>query len=130
MCHGKLIEAMVLFRVQPESDQRQPFDPTLGEDDETQLFQACGQIVGRACYVHHDAAVPLFAKANHLVVLTNDLRSTLGEIQGERSLISSKVIDVEDQLLGKVLLRAPNHPSDTGIHLTSRSAGLGEFGKQ
>ena len=34
---------------------------------------------------------------------------------GERRLVSTEVVDVEDELLGKVLGVAPYNPADTGV---------------
>ncbi len=44
----------------------------------------------------------MFAETDHLVVLANDLRGALGEVQGEGSLIGAKVINVKDKLFGKI----------------------------
>jgi len=49
--------------------------------------------------------------------LTEDLRSTTGEVEGERGLVSAEVVDVEDELLGEVLGIAPDAPADTWVDL-------------
>ena len=60
----------------------------------------------------------MLAKTNHLVVLANDLRCSLGEIEGERGLIGAKVVDVEHQLLRKIFGVSPDHPSNTWVNKT------------
>jgi hypothetical protein len=57
----------------------------------------------------------VLAQTDELVVLANYLAGALAEVQGEGSLISAKVVDVEDELLRKVLGAAPDDPADTGV---------------
>ena len=39
-----------------------------------------------------------------------------GEVERESGLVSAEVVDVEDELVGEVLLVAPYHPANAGIH--------------
>jgi hypothetical protein len=49
--------------------------------------------------------------------LSNDLRSTLGEVERETRLVGSKVVDVEDELLREVFGRTPDNPTNTRVNL-------------
>ncbi len=42
----------------------------------------------------------MLAETDELVVLANDLGSTLGKVEGEGRLVGSKVVDVENELFG------------------------------
>jgi hypothetical protein len=53
-----------------------------------------------------------------LVILSDDLGSTTGEVEGKRRLISTEIVDVEDELLRQVLGVTPHDPADTGINET------------
>jgi hypothetical protein len=53
-----------------------------------------------------------------LVVLSNDLRGPTGEIQGEGSLVGTKVVDVEDKFFRKVFWITPDNPADAGVDET------------
>jgi hypothetical protein len=57
----------------------------------------------------------VLAEPDELVVLTDDLRGALGEVEGEGGLVRAEVVDVEDELLGEELGRAPDYPADTGV---------------
>jgi len=59
-----------------------------------------------------------------LVVLANDLSCALGEVESERCLVRTEVVDVENELLGKVLRVPPDDPTDTGVN----KAILGRLG--
>lgn len=41
---------------------------------------------------------------------------TFGKVEGESGLVSSQIVDMEDELLREVFLAAPDDPSNTGIH--------------
>lgn len=99
MGDGKLIVMVSVLGVQPERHQRQASPSAWAHDEEAQLFQVGCQIIRRARQVHHNGAIALFAKTDHLVVLTNDLGSAFREVERERGLVSTQVIDVENQLL-------------------------------
>jgi hypothetical protein len=45
---------------------------------------------------------------DELVVLGDDLAGALGEVEREGGLVGAEVVDVEDELLGQVLLVAPD----------------------
>lgn len=100
--NGEFVEKVFLVRVETECDQRQTMAAALAHDDEAKIYQLAGKVVGGAGEVEHDGAVASLTKTDHLVVLANNLRSTLGEVQGKTSLIGSKIVDVEDQLLGEI----------------------------
>jgi hypothetical protein len=44
----------------------------------------------------------MFTKTNELVVLANDLRGALREVESEGRLLGTKIIDVEDKFLWKI----------------------------
>lgn len=90
----------------------------LAHDEKSKVLEIFSKVVGSAGEVRHDGAVAVLAKTNQLVVLANDLRSALGEVQGERSLVRAKVIDVEHELFGEEFRRAPNNPANTRIDLS------------
>lgn len=52
----------------------------------------------------------------HLVVLGNDHASTPGEVEGDRCLVASQVVDMEDDRLWQVLLAPPDDPAQAGVH--------------
>lgn len=60
----------------------------------------------------------MLAETDELVVLSHDLGSTLGEVEGEGGLVSTEVVDVEDKVLGEVLGSSPEDPTDTGVDET------------
>lgn len=100
--NGEFVVEVFAIRVETECDQRQAVAAALAHDDEAKVFELAGEVVGGAGKVKHDGPVASLTETNHLVVLTNNLGSTLGEIKGETGLVGSKIVDVEDQLLGKV----------------------------
>jgi hypothetical protein len=57
----------------------------------------------------------VLAKTNELIVLTDDLGCALREVEGERSLVGTKVVDVEDKLLWEKLRLSPDDPAYTGV---------------
>ena len=57
----------------------------------------------------------MFPETDHLVVLPNDLGSSLGEVEGEGSLIGPQVVDVEDEFFGEVFRGAPDDPADARV---------------
>ena len=40
---------------------------------------------------------------------------TFGEVERDSWLVCAEVVDVEDELLGEVLLVSPDHPPDAGV---------------
>lgn len=60
----------------------------------------------------------MLTQADELVVLSHHLRSSLGEVKGEGSLVGSQVVDVEDEFLGKVLGSSPEDPAHTRVNKT------------
>ncbi len=115
--NGELIKVVIVLGVEPKCYKRQTLTALLAHDQETEALEGGSKIVRCAGKIEHDGAIAMLAKTNHLVVLANDLRGTFGEVEGERSLIGAKVIDVEHQLFRKVFGRAPDDPADTGVNL-------------
>ena len=120
MRHGKLVVVMLVLGVQSKSNQRQAFPSAFAHDNEAELLERGSKVVSRTSEVVHDGAVPVLAKADHLVILADDLGGTFGEVEGEGSLIRTEIIDVEDELFGKEFWGAPDDPADTGIDLSGR----------
>lgn len=116
MSQGELIEMPIRVRCQPKSDQRQTLTRLLGHDDKPQKRQRFREVVGSAREVAHDGLVPLLPEADELVVLTNDLTGPLGEVERERRLVCTEVVDVEHKLLGEELGGPPDHPTDAGVY--------------
>jgi hypothetical protein len=106
------------FRVQAESDEGETGSVLLGHDYKAELFQRLGEVVCGSREVRHDRTVTVFAKADQLIVLTNDLRGSLGEVEGERCLISSEVVDVEDKFFGEIFGFSPDDPTYTWVDET------------
>lgn len=52
----------------------------------------------------------------HLVVLGNDHAGTPGEVEGDRGLVASQVVDMEDNGLRQVLLAPPDDPAQARVH--------------
>lgn len=59
----------------------------------------------------------MLAEADELIVLSDDLRGAFGEVESERSLVCTEVVDVKDKLLGEVFGFTPDDPAHTGVHL-------------
>ncbi len=59
----------------------------------------------------------MFAEADELVILANDLGGALREVEREGGLIGAKVVDVEDKLFGEVFGFTPDDPTYTGVYL-------------
>lgn len=102
-------------RVNTESNEWETVAILLRHDNESELFERIGEVIGGSCQVTHDSFVTLLTKTNELVVLGNNLRSTLGKVKSERCLIGTKIIDVEDKLLRKVFWCSPDNPTNTWV---------------
>ncbi len=72
-------------------------------------------MIGGADEVAHDGAVAVLAEADELVVLADDLGGALGEVESKGRLLGAEVVDVEDEVLGEVLARAPDGPADARV---------------
>ena len=55
-----------------------------------------------------------------MIVLADDLGGAFGEVEGERGLICTEVVDVEDELFGKKFRGTPDDPANTRVDLSSR----------
>jgi hypothetical protein len=60
----------------------------------------------------------MLAEADELIILANNLRGSLGEVQSEGGLIGSEIIDIEYKLLRKVLRGSPDNPAYTWVDKT------------
>ena len=69
---------------------------------------------GRRQRLHH-VRVAGTAQSQEVVVLADDLVTTLGEVQREGRHIAAEIVDPEDQILGKCVGVTPHHEPDTGI---------------
>jgi hypothetical protein len=65
----------------------------------------------------------VLAQTDQLVVLAQDLGSSTREVEGKGSLVSTEVVDVEDQLGRQVLGVTPDAPANTGVDETILVAG-------
>ena len=115
--NGEFVIVMLVFRVQAECNKWQSGTTLLAHQQEPELLKVSRQIVGSTGEIEHYGAITMLSKSNHLIVLSNDLRRTFGEIQGKRSLIRTEVVDIEHKFLGQVFGRAPYNPSYARIDL-------------
>ena len=118
MCDSELVKLVAVIGVETESDQRKTIATSLRHELEAHLLNRGSQIVCSSGQVEHDSAVTMLAQTNQLVVLAQDLGSTTREVESERSLVSTKVVDVEDELGRKVLGVTPDAPSNTRVDET------------
>jgi hypothetical protein len=115
MGNSELVELVAVIGVETEGNQRKTIATSLRHEQEAHLLNGSSQIVCSSGQVKHDGAVAMLAQADQLVVLAQDLGGTTGEVEGERSLIGAKVVDVEDQLGREVLGITPDTPTNTGV---------------
>jgi hypothetical protein len=115
--NGEFVKVVLVLGVEAEGHQRQAVAAALAHDQEAERLELVGDVVGRARQVEHDGAVAALAEADHLVVLPDDLRRALGEVEREAGLVRAEVVDVEDEFLREELGRAPHDPADTGVDL-------------
>lgn len=80
---SKLVVVAVFVVREAESNERQTLTSLLGHDEESLLLEDAAEVVGGAGEVAHDGAVAVLAETDELVVLADDLRGTLGEVEGE-----------------------------------------------
>ena len=118
MCDGELVELVAVIGVKTEGNQRETITTSLRHQLEAHLLNRGSQIVCGLGQVEHDSAVAVLAQADQLVVLAQNLGSTTREIESKGSLVSTKVVDVEDQLSRQVLGVTPDAPTDTGVDQT------------
>src|SRR5579862_9795679 len=57
-----------------------------------------------------DPLVTVTTQSHEVVVLGDDLPSRTGEVEVEVRHVTAEIVDVEDQLVGKLVLVAPDHP--------------------
>jgi hypothetical protein len=118
MGDGELVKLVAVLRIKTEGDQRKTLAASFRHKQEAHLLNGGSQVVCSFSQVEHDGAVALLAKTDQLVVLTQNLRSSTREVESERSLIGTKVVDVEDQLGREVLGVTPDAPANTGVDKT------------
>lgn len=118
MCDGELVEFVTVIGVKTEGNERKTVATSLRHELEAHLLNRGSQIVSGFGQVEHDGAVAVLAQADQLVVLAQNLGSTSREVESKRSLISTEVVDVEDQLGREVLGVAPDAPTNTGVDET------------
>jgi len=118
MCDGELIKLVAVIWVETEGNQRETIATSLRHELEAHLLNRGSQIVSGFGQVEHDGAVAVLAQADQLVVLAQDLGSTTREVESKRSLISTEVVDVEDELGRQVLGVTPDAPTNTGVDKT------------
>jgi hypothetical protein len=51
-----------------------------------------------------------------LVVLANDLRGALGEVEGEGGLVGTQVVNVKHQFFGEIFWGTPDDPAYTWVY--------------
>jgi len=117
MCNSKLIIVMSVLRVETESHKRQTVATLLAHDKEAELFEISGEIISCPGKIHHDRSIAALSETDQLIILANDLRSALGEVECERGLVSTEIVDVENKLLREVFGRAPNDPAYSWVDL-------------
>lgn len=103
--------------VKAESNQRQTLAASFTHYNKTEFLKLSSQVVSGASEVNHNSTVTMLAQADHLIVLANNLGCSLGEVKSETSLLSTKVVDVEDKLLGQEFRGSPNDPTNTRVDL-------------
>lgn len=111
VCDGKLIKLVSVFWIEAESHQWKTLALSLRHEKEAHLLHSSCQVVCRPGQIEHDAPITLFAETNHLIVLSNHIRSTAREVEGEGSLVGTQVVDVEDEFLWQELGITPDDPS-------------------
>lgn len=79
----------------------------------TSSFDRLTQEAGIGKAILHNRPEPLEAKVNEIVVLSNDLSTRPGEVEGVRLFRSAKIVQLEDQVLGKERLVSPDDPANT-----------------
>jgi hypothetical protein len=116
VCERKLVVVTVfLAALEAEGHEWESGAVLLRHDLEVKLLERLGEIVSGACEVGHDGAVSALAKTDQLVVLADDLRGALGEVESEGSLVGTEVVDVEDKFLREELRCTPNDPANTWV---------------
>lgn len=129
---GELVVVAILITTllggaEAEGHEWQASTRALRHDDKALLLKGVGKIISGSGQVAHDGTVTMLAETDELVVLADDLGGALREVQGERGLVGTKVVDVKDQLLGKVLGVSPESPTDTRVDKTVLEFGVSQL---
>lgn len=86
---GELVVVFVGGGVEAEGDEGEALAGLLGHDDEAELLEGVGEVVGGSGEVGHDGAVPVLAEPDELVILADDLGGAFGEVEREGGLVGS-----------------------------------------
>ena len=81
----------MLLALELECDKGKTLAMALTQDLEPGQFKTGSQVIRNADQVGHDGAETRLSKTDQDIVLTNDSRCTLGEIERKRSLVGSQV---------------------------------------
>lgn len=76
-------------------------------------------VTKKACIgeaILHDGAETVKTQVYEVVVLGNDLSSRTGKVESVRFFSASKVMKLEDEVLGKIGLIAPDDPPNAGVY--------------
>ena len=88
-----------------------------------ELGDLFGEIAAQLRTLRLDFAVALFAEAQEVVVLADDFAAGPREVEREGGHVAAEVVDVEDQLFGKIVLLAPQRPANAQRRETKFMAG-------
>ena len=61
----------------------------------------------------------MLAKADQLIVLTDDLGGAFRKVEGKGGLICTEVVNVEDELFGEEFRGTPDDPANARVDLSS-----------
>jgi hypothetical protein len=86
-------------------------------------LQSATEQTGIGESVLHDALEARESKMNEVVVLRNDLSSRSREVEGVGLFGSTEVVQLEDQVLGKIAFVSPDDPANAGIDQTKLVTG-------
>lgn len=110
---------IVVLGIQFESDERQGTASTFAENLEaTSSLKAFSKVVGGGSQVHHDLSETVLAKADQHIVLTDNVCGALAKVKSKGCLVVTKVVDVEDKVLGEIFGATPDGPANTRIGKT------------
>lgn len=87
------------------------------------LFQRFAQQPRVREAIFHDVSEAFKAKVDEVVVLRDDLRARPREVEGVGFFGAAKVVQLEDEVPGKVGFVTPNDPTDAGVDKPELVAG-------
>ena len=68
--------------------------------------------------VFHDISITVEPQMNEIIILRDDLGARAGEVQGIGFFCSTKIVQLKDQVFGKVRLVTPDDPANARIDKT------------